>query len=337
MTRHSIDAGDLPPPKAVTFGQRLAYWRTVALWEGVARLPERLAQRLPARAGALWHRVAPARQRAQVHANLRRVVPDASSGDLDQLVRDAYVSYARYWVDAFRLHRIDAARLAEATVGEGLEHGDAIRDAQRGGIFLTAHLGSWDAGAMFTSHRGWGMVVVAEVVEPRPLYERFVRLRRAAGVEVVPLLRGGGSMGRLERRIVDERGLATLLCDRDLTRRGPIVEFFGEPCRLPAGPVVLARRTGRPVIAGAFLTDGGGYRGLVRPPVDLAEHSILEGTQVVAAELEALVRRAPEQWHVFVPNWLADREPDHPVSLAFRRGEDWRTLARSERRTYLRR
>ena len=37
---------------------------------------------------------------------------------------------------------------------------------------------------------------------------------------------------------------------------------------------------------------------------------------MIAGELEGLIARAPEQWHVFVRNWLADREPDHPAVAA---------------------
>ncbi|MFW5933801.1 MAG: hypothetical protein ACOCT8_03630, partial [Actinomycetota bacterium] len=64
--------------------------------------------------------------------------------------------------------------------------------------------------------------------------------------------------------------------------------------------------------------------------VDVSASSVREGTQTIAHELERLVRRAPEQWHVFVPNWLAEREPTHAVVGAWRRGEDWQQLAAAE-------
>ncbi|MEX0868146.1 MAG: phosphatidylinositol mannoside acyltransferase [Nitriliruptoraceae bacterium] len=330
----SADTGPPPPPR-VSLRTRVAYARYVALWEAAARLPERLARRLPARAGAWWWRLASDEQRAQVRANLRRVLPDASASELDQGVRDAYVSYARYWLDSFRLHRMDAAAVVRASRGDGLEHVDAIRDSGRGGIFATGHLGSWDVGALFTAQRDWGMVAVAEVVEPRALFDRFVAMRRTAGIDVVPLARGGDVLTTLETRIA-AGGLATLLADRDLTRRGPIVEFFGEPCRLPAGAALLARSTGRSVAVGAFFTDGDGYHGVVEDPLDLQAMPVWDGTQAVAHALERLIRRAPEQWHVFVPNWLADRQPNHPVVAAWRNGEDWHALARAERRVYRR-
>jgi phosphatidylinositol dimannoside acyltransferase len=329
MTRAPLR--ELPPPPPETLKQRAVYWQYRSVWEAAALLPDPVARRLPERIGRSWARMASAAQREQVRANLARVVPDASRRELRHLVRDAYVSYARYWLDSFRLHTMTAEEVLAASTDEGLEHVDAFRDSGRGGVFATGHLGSWDVGAFFTSQRAWGMVVVAELVEPRRLFERFVELRREAGIDVIPLVRGGDMLDQLERRVCDEGQLATLLADRDLTRKGPIVEFFGEPCRLPPGTAALARRTGRPVCAGAFLTRGDeGYHGVVHEPFEIHHLSVYDGTQVLAGELERLIRRAPEQWHVFVPNWLADREPDHPVSAAWHAGEDWRALARQD-------
>jgi phosphatidylinositol dimannoside acyltransferase len=326
--RRSASLDELPPPPPESLKQRTVYWQYRSVWETAALLPEPLARRLPARLGPIWYRAASEGRREQVRRNLARVVPDASPRELQELIQDAYVSYARYWLDSFRLHTMEAEDVIAASTDEGLEHVDAFRDSGLGGILATGHLGSWDVGAFFTSQRDWGMVVVAEMVEPRRLFERFVHLRRDAGIDVIPLVRGGDMLDRLEARVRERGELATLLADRDLTKKGPIVEFFGEPCRLPPGSAALARRTGRPVAAGAFLTRGDGFHGLVLPPVHIAEMDVYDGTQVVARQLETLIRRAPEQWHVFVPNWLVDREPDHAVSQAWRAGEDWQALAR---------
>jgi phosphatidylinositol dimannoside acyltransferase len=329
--RHSASLEELPPPPPESLKQRTVYWQYRAVWESAALLPDAVAKRLPRRLGPVWHRAASDRQREQVRLNLARVVPDASPKELEELVRDAYVSYARYWLDSFRLHTMEAEAVLAASTDEGLEHVDAFRDSGLGGVLATGHLGSWDVGAFFTSQRRWGMVVVAEMVEPRRLFERFVLLRRNAGIDVIPLVRGGDMLDRLEVRVREQGELATLLADRDLTKKGPIVEFFGEPCRLPPGTAALARRTGRPVAVGAFLTRGDdGFHALVLPPVEVADLDVYDGTQVVAHQLEELIRRAPEQWHVFVPNWLADREPDHAVAQAWRAGHDWQPLARQE-------
>lgn len=318
--------GSLPPAPPETRAQRMTYARYRALWRAVESLPPSAARRLPARIGRTWSRFGPSAQREQVERNLARLLGAPPS---DATVEQAYVSYARYWLDAFRLHRMDVEQVTRQATSVGLHHVDRMRDSGEGGILATAHLGSWDVGALWSSHRRWGMVVVAEVVEPRRLFERFVDLRVAAGLDVIPLVRGGPMLDELERSVA-RGGLATLLADRDLTRRGPIVEFFGEPCRLPAGTAALARRTGRAVATGAFLTSGDRYHGVVLDPVDVTTLDVYEGTQVIAHRLEELIALEPTQWHVFVPNWLADREPDHPVVGLWRAGGDWRAAARAE-------
>jgi len=318
--------GDLPPARPETRAQRMAYARYRALWRAVEALPTPVVRRLPRTLGRAWHRLASSGQRAQVTRNLTRVLgsePDVGT------VEAAFISYARYWLDAFRLHRMDVGEVVRTATSVGLHHVDRVRDSGSGGILATAHLGSWDVGALWSSQRRWGMVVVAEVVEPRRLFDRFVALRVDAGLDVIPLVRGGAMLDELERSVA-RGGLATLLADRDLTRRGPIVSFFGEPCRLPPGVAALARRTGRTVATGAFLTAGDRYHGVVLDPIDVSALDVYDGTQQVAHRLEQLIGLEPTQWHVFVPNWLADREPDHPVVDLWRAGHDWRAAARAE-------
>ncbi len=317
--RADVDA--LPPPPPMTWAQRRTYLLYVGVWELVALLPDGLAARLPGPIGRLWHRFARDSQRSRVRAHLARVRPEADAAELDRLTVAAYVSYTRYWLDAFRVHRMDVEEIAARVRPDNVETIDATLD-DGGAILATQHLGSWDVGALWSVAGGWPMWVVAEVVEPRALFDRFVRLRQRAGAGVIPLVKGGDMIDRLEE-IVDQGGLATLLADRDLTGRGPVVSFFGEPCRLPAGPAVLARRTGRPVTVGSFVSEGRDWAGVCEGgPLHLAHLSVEEGTQQLAYRMEDLIRRFPEQWHVFVRQWLVEREPDHPAVAAWRRDPD---------------
>lgn len=302
---------ELPPPPPERLRDRVTYLRYRALWEAAARLPDPVARRIPERVGPWWYRAASERQKQMVRTNLGRVAGAPPSAELERLVVDAYVSYARYWLDAFRLHTMTPEDVLARSTDERLEVIDDLLADGRGAILATGHLGSWDLGAFFTTQRDWGMVVVAELLEPRRLFERFVWLRRRAGIGVIPLVRGGDMLDRLTD-VVAGGGLATLLADRDLAKKGPVVEFFGAPCRLPPGTAALARRTGRPVVAGAFVTSGpDSFHAVVGDVVDISHLSVEAGTQVVARMLEELIRRYPSQWHVFVPNWLAEREPGH--------------------------
>lgn len=303
---------DLPPAPPETVKQRLTYWQYQMVWQAAALMPGPMADRAPKRIGQAWYSAASPKQMDQVRKNMARVGGHPPPKELEELVRRAYESYARYWIDAFRLHRMDRDEVLAKSTGENLEVMDELLADGKGAIMATAHIGSWDVGAFFTTQRNWGMVVVAEVLEPRRLFQKFVDLRRDAGLDVIPLVRGGNMVDRLVD-VVQQGKLATLLADRDLTKKGPIVDFFGEPCRLPPGTAILARKTGRPVSIGGFVTRGTAFHGIIQEPVDIAKMSVEDGTQVIAHELEKMISRVPEQWHVFVRNWLADREPGHPA------------------------
>jgi KDO2-lipid IV(A) lauroyltransferase len=104
-----------------------------------------------------------------------------------------------------------------------------------------------------------------------------------------------------------------LLCDRDLDRTGVEVEFFGERTTLPPGPAMLSLRTGAPILPTAvyFTPRYNGHHAIVRPPVPTQRlgglrEDVGRVTQLLARELEFLIRRAPEQWHLFQPNWPSD-------------------------------
>ena len=124
----------------------------------------------------------------------------------------------------------------------------------------------------------------------------------------------GPDAGREVMAALKRNDIVCLLCDRDIPRTGIEVEFFGERTTLPAGPVTIALRTGAPILPTAvyFADRANGHLGWVRPALALERRSgrlrddVAAGTQLLASELEVLIRRAPQQWHLFQPNWPSD-------------------------------
>lgn len=281
-------------------------WHVV--WEVVRTLPERVAFGLAA-AAALPFRLVAGAQRRQIRANLARVSPEASEAELDRQVVEAFRSYSRYYVESFRAADIPDEVIRRRVTTEGFAHLDGVLDRGRGAIVLLAHHGSWDIAARWAECQGYHLAVVAEVVRPRTLFEKFVRLRESVGLEVVPLRRGDDLAGRLAA-VLGANHLVGLLSDRDLTSRAPIVSLFGEPCRVPYGPVVLSRRTGAGVVPISMLQlPGRRWHITALPEIDVSQGSIEDGCQAVAAGIEAIVRVDPAQWHAFSPVWLADLPP----------------------------
>jgi KDO2-lipid IV(A) lauroyltransferase len=126
------------------------------------------------------------------------------------------------------------------------------------------------------------------------------------GIEII--LTGRGNVRKRLRESLAEGKLVCLLSDRDLSGRGIEVEFFDEKTTLPAGPVVLARATGAPVLPVAiYFKDGPGHRATIHPALDLTDMTPGEGAQVIASKLEEMIREDPVQWHLVQPNWPSDR------------------------------
>lgn len=259
--------------------------------------------------------------RARVRANLARVeAATGEIGDLDAATTRALRSYARYWVESFRAADLTGDEVDARTTTGGFAHVDAALERGRGVIVLLAHHGSWDVAAQWAETHGYHLVVVAEVLRPRALFERFVRLRETVGVEIFPLRRreaaggGGGGGGRDALTTALAPALAAnhlvgLLSDRDLSGRGPLTELFGEAAHLPRGVAVLAARTGAPVVPITMLQrPGRRWHMQVLPEVDLTGVDPEAVPARIAAALEDIVRLDPVQWHCVSPIWQADTE-----------------------------
>jgi KDO2-lipid IV(A) lauroyltransferase len=265
-------------------------------------------------AGNLLGRIASGRsadRRQLVERNLQRAVPGLAGPDLDRAVVRLFQSYARYWVESFRLPGTSAEDLDAGFSHEGYEHIVAAREAGNGAIVAMPHLGGWEwAGFWLSRVADVPITVIVERLEPPALFEWFVELRRSFGMEVVPL---GPQAGTASIRALRANSALALLSDRDLAGGGPEVEFFGERTTLPGGPATLALRAGAPILPTAVYFDGPDHRhAVVRPPLDTTRRGTLREdvarvTQDLAHALEELIRVSPEQWHLLQPNWPSDR------------------------------
>lgn len=264
-------------------------------------------------AGTVAPRVAPER-RAQVERNLRRVHgPDLDGETLRREVAATFESYARYWVESFRLPGTSPEALDAGIVVEGWSQVTEALERGKGAILALPHLGSWEwAGFWVATVQRVPITVVVEALEPADVYGWFVALRESLGMHVVPL---GPNVAGEVLGALRSNHLLCLLCDRDLGGGGVEVDFFGERTTLPAGPATLALRTGAPLFPTAVYEGRGRRRtGIVRPALDTTRRDgvrlrddVARVTQDLAGELEELIRLAPEQWHLLQPNWPSDR------------------------------
>jgi lauroyl/myristoyl acyltransferase len=278
----------------------------------VARLLPGPAASVAGRAAALGMANVDAQRRRMVARHLQRIHGgELSRLELRRAVQRSFESYARYWVEALRLPGITAEELDAGMSFEGFEQIGAALDAGNGVVLALVHMGGWDWGGAWLATQGYEITVVVEPLEPVEMFEWFADFRRKLGMTIVPL---GPDAGPAVTRALRGNQIVGLLCDRDITGGGAEVDFFGERTTLPAGPATLALRTGAPLLPTAVYFEGHGrHRGVIRPALDLTRQGSLREdvsriTQAIAVEFEDLIRAAPEQWHVFQPNWPSDHD-----------------------------
>jgi phosphatidylinositol dimannoside acyltransferase len=241
----------------------------------------------------------------RLRSNLSRTQPGMTTLDLDLLVIEAMRSYMRYWCDTFRLPDWSDERIIQ-TVTVTNEHllTDAIA-AKTGVIVAVPHAGNWDhAGAYFCA-KGIRLVTVAERLKPEKLFLKFLAYRQAMGMEVLPL--DGRVLNTLQDRL-NEGALVALVSDRDLSRSGIEIEFFGGKARMPAGPALLALRTKAPLIT-AFVTytDNGvhiEFRNVVLPSGGDESSKVKEIVQMTAEYFEDGISENPQDWHMLQRIWV---------------------------------
>ena len=279
-------------------------------WRVVRMLPLRAARALfNAGADRAARGTGPGTQR--LRRNLRTVVgPDLPEAELDSLVRAGLRSYARYWMEAFRLPsqtRQDFLTNFDLFNADEL---NAVLAEGNGAILALPHVGNWDAAAAWVTAQDWKLVVVAERLKPEGVFERFVAYREKLGMEVIPLT--GGQRAPLD--VLAERarqGCAiALLADRDLSARGVEVTFFGGRTRMPAGPALLALSTNAPLYAADLWFTPTQTVGKIRR-IELPAES--EGaldvrvkliTQRLADAFALGIAEHPQDWHMLQKMWL---------------------------------
>ncbi|GIF70246.1 phosphatidylinositol mannoside acyltransferase [Asanoa ishikariensis] len=285
-------------------------------WKLVRGMPEPVARGLFKAAADYAHRKN-GRGTQRLRANLRRVVgPDMPDNELDALVRANLRSYARYWREAFRLpSRTHQQHLDDFQVDNWQLLAKLLED---GGVIMALnHSGNWDVAGAWVTANGWKLTTVAERLKPESVYERFVEYRRSMGFEIIPLTGGEQPPFDLLVQRLREGATVPLLADRDLSKRGVEVEFFGGRTRMPSGPALLAIRTGAPLLVIDVWYDEKSTRGYINPPIEIPgpetgtlRERVAVITQRMASAFEATIARHPQDWHMLQRVWLD--EPPTP-------------------------
>jgi KDO2-lipid IV(A) lauroyltransferase len=172
-------------------------------------------------------------------------------------------------------------------------------------------MGNWDVAAVWLVKHGVPFTTVAERLRPESLYDRFVAYREGIGMRVLALTGGPRPAAEILAARLRAGECVCLVADRDLSRSGVPVEFFGATARMPAGPALLAITTGATLLpVGLWFTADGGWAQHIGPPVVFPQRRVREqaaaGMQMLADAFATHIAAHPSDWHMLQRLWLAD-------------------------------
>lgn len=282
-----------------------ADWAYASGWMAVRAMPE-FAARNAFAAGARY--AARGGGPDQLRKNLARVIGVPPEDVPGSLMRASLASYARYWREAFRLPGMDLAALGRELHDSVLGSGniEAAQAGGRGAVIALPHSGNWDMAGVWLAQTHGTFTTVAERLKPESLYRRFIAYRQSLGFEVLPL--SGGERPPFDvlcDRLRANR-VVCLMAERDLTRTGVQVDFFGEPTRMPAGPAKLAIATGAALLPAHCWFEDRGWGVDIQSPLDCTSGDVGVITQAMADQFEKNIAAYPQDWHMMQPQWLAD-------------------------------
>src|SRR5689334_17843747 len=227
----------------------------------IAGTPAWLGYRLADWATEIHYRFFPARRHAAL-ANLAGMLPRASRRDRARVVRRMMRSYNRMMFEFFRLPHVSREELFSSVEVVGREHLERAMERGRGVIFAATHVGNWELGGVMLAQWGYTLHAVAGVQLNRWLTGAVRDTKSELSIVTVSPEDGYRKL----MRALDHNDPVALMVDGDLYQHGVEVEFFGRESRFPAGPGVLAQRTGALVICGyCERTEPGRFRIRMEP------------------------------------------------------------------------
>ncbi len=238
--------------------------------------------------------------------------------ELRALSRQVMRSYARYYLEAFRMQAIPDERIATG-MHVNFDQADLTLEYMKNGrgvIYALPHMGDFEqAGRWIVGYGAGSFTTVAERLKPDAVFQLFLDFRQGLGMEVLPTTGGPHPFGVMAQRLRAGK-LVCIVADRDLSDTGVEVDFFGEKALFPAGPASLAVQTGAALMPVSCWFEGEDewgahiYDEIGVPAEGTRKEKAAAMTQTLAAVFEEAIREHPQDWHMLQKLFVRDLDPD---------------------------
>lgn len=253
--------------------------------------------------------------------NTKIAFPEMPETEREKLVRGCFTSLGRQLGEVSQFHKATPQSLSKLvefpTMDERWKRAEASKNAGRGVIVLTPHLGGWEIFALAMSAIFGAQSYLVRRLDNRRLEEMIERLRGRFGnapidkmnaaAPALAVLRGGGNLG--------------ILADINVQRReGVFVPFFNVAACTTVGVAALVMRTNALVVTLSTAWDAEKNKYVVNLGDVLEfersgdrERDMIDFTARFTASIERLIRKNPEQWMWIHKRWKTRPEGEAEI------------------------
>lgn len=271
-----------------------------------ARVSRRNGYRISTVVGLLsWVFNGPARK--ELGANLARVRGAGPAPHEERrLTLALFVNLAKDYYELMLPAVADAEAVLDSVRIEGLDRIHEARRAGRGAVAVPFHMTGFNLAVQGALRGDWGAWVVSEPLRPDRMRRMVDRFRSALGLRLIAAER---SSPRAILRALRANDVVVIAGDRGVTGTGVPVRFFDAPAVLPAGPAVLALRSGAaliPALHHRLPDDRVRMELLPAIPYECTgdlDADVQRITQGIADVFERHIRAHPAQWVLAQSVW----------------------------------
>lgn len=226
-------------------------------------------------------------------------------------------NYCKYLVEFLELPVLSPSdEIITSMKLQGVEHLQAAIDRGKGVILASGHYGTIEIGGLRLSNFT-DVHAVYDTFRPAYLDRLIQGKRRDKGINLIPV-----NNIREMLRVLRKGGTLTMLFDRPMgVTKGVHVRFFGRWTAVPAGPAVLAMKTGAEIVPAYMIRQPDkSFESILFPPIRWTpsgnrDRDVQTIMQKLMDTLQTAINMRPDQWYMFRPMWP---EADLPESSSLK-------------------
>ena len=280
----------------------------------VGVLPGKLVYGFAQNAAGLGYRIASKQRKAALESLGIAFGQEKSRQELERIAKDSFVYMAKGGLELMYL--MNKPELLKKRVHMfGRDDLDSALAQGKGVILVSAHFGNFPLLMAKLSLEGYRIAGIMRSMRDARAEKMFLEKRSKLGIKTIY---SQPRLACVEDTIKSLRSneIVFIPLDQNFGSAGVFVDFFGKKAATATGPVVLAQRTGAPLLPSFILRQKDDTHKIIfEPPFNLKESSSREETvainiQKLTTIIESYIRKYPAEWSWIHRRWKSrpDRE-----------------------------